>query len=231
MRRALKWLAALLAAAAVTLVLGTVVPRPLFAVSSADPPSRTILLFSNPIHTDIALPIDAGVLESFAFLPEAGVPSTHPEARWLLFGWGSRAFYIATPTWGDLRPGPLFKGLTLDKSVIHVEARGDLPDDAPYVTAYEIGEPQFQALLSFIRKSFVEANGQPVAIPDVSYGYQDAFFEAHGYFSAAVGCNTWTAGALRAAGLQTGWWNPLPQSLAVSLSLHNGEAQAGGSQP
>ena len=64
-------------------------------------------------------------------------------------------------------------------------------------------------------------DGRITAIPDTAYGPNDDFFEANGWFSAAVGCNTWTAGALREAGIRTGWWNPLPVSLSMSLDLYN----------
>ena len=76
-------------------------------------------------------------------------------------------------------------------------------------------------MLAFIRASFAEANGAPVHIEGAHYGDADGFFEANGSFNALIGCNTWTARALRQAGLQTGWWNPLPQTLAYSLALHN----------
>jgi uncharacterized protein (TIGR02117 family) len=58
-------------------------------------------------------------------------------------------------------------------------------------------------------------------IPDAAYGQSDRFFEAKGYFNALFGCNTWAAGALCAAGLRTGLWNPLPQTLQLSLALYN----------
>jgi len=53
------------------------------------------------------------------------------------------------------------------------------------------------------------------------YGRHDAFFDANGSFNALVGCNTWTARALREAGLRTGLWNPVPQTLALSLKFYN----------
>jgi uncharacterized protein (TIGR02117 family) len=64
-------------------------------------------------------------------------------------------------------------------------------------------------------------DGGPEKIEDAAYGEYDLFFEANGNFNALAGCNTWTAGALRAAGLQTGWWTPLPITLFYSLRLHN----------
>jgi hypothetical protein len=47
------------------------------------------------------------------------------------------------------------------------------------------------------------------------------FYEAQGTFNALVGCNVWTATALRSAGLRTGWWNPLPFLLIRSLWYYN----------
>ncbi len=138
-----------------------------------------------------------------------------------MFGWGSRAFYIGTPTWSELSAGPLFRALTLDNSAMHVEVAGDIPEPNPAVAAYEISEGGFQRLLTFVAQGFRQGANGPELIEGAAYGDYDAFFEANGYFNALVGCNTWTAGALRAAGLQTGWWNPLPVTLGYSLRLHN----------
>ena len=69
--------------------------------------------------------------------------------------------------------------------------------------------------------SFDRAGGAPRPIPGSGYGPADLFFEARGRFNALLGCNTWTAAALRAAGLRTGWWNPIPQTLAISLRLND----------
>ena len=59
----------------------------------------------------------------------------------------------------------------------------------------------------------------PVA--DAAYGVTDRFFEAKGYFNLLFGCNTWTAAALRTAGIKTGLWNPVPETLKLSLALYN----------
>ncbi|WP_455273347.1 TIGR02117 family protein [Rhizobium herbae] len=224
MRRALRWLAAVVLAAGLAVVAGTFVPRPLWPAAKADTvtgETHRILVLANPIHTDIAIPIDAETLARFPFLAEIGMPVTHPNARWLVFGWGGRAFYIETPAWSELKPMPLFKGLTLDRSVIHADVAGDIIEPSDHVAGFEIGPDEYERLLSFIEASFTPMNGRIEAIPDTGYGQNDRFFEANGWFSAAVGCNTWTAKALREAGLRTGWWNPLPVSLSASLTLYN----------
>lgn len=222
MRRFLRWCAVAIGVVALAAALGTLLPRPLFLASPrAVDPVRKILLLTNPIHTDIAIPVDAGTLARFGFLAEAGLPSHHPQARWLVFGWGSRAFYIETPTWDRLRPGPAMAAMTIDDSVMHVSVAGELDETHPAVTVYQIGEAEYDRLVTFIDGSFRRNGGAPVFIPGVAYGPDDGFFEANGPFTALLGCNTWTARGLREAGLRTGWWNPLPSTLAWSLALHN----------
>jgi hypothetical protein len=39
------------------------------------------------------------------------------------------------------------------------------------------------------------------------------FYEANGPYSAFYTCNSWTGEALRAAGVKTGLWTPLSQSV------------------
>ncbi|OBZ92626.1 urease-associated protein [Pararhizobium polonicum] len=223
-KRPVRWLVAVVLAAVLAAVAGTMIPRPLWPVAKADmaaAETHRILVLSNPIHTDIAIPIDAETLARFPFLAESGMPVDHPNARWLIFGWGGRAFYIETPTWAELKPVPLIKGLTVDRSVIHADVAGEIVEPSDRVAGFEIGTENYQRLLSFIEASFTPMDGRIEAIPGTAYGPNDRFFEANGWFSAAVGCNTWTAKALREAGLRTGWWNPLPVSLTTSLSLYN----------
>lgn len=204
--------------------LGLLVPRPLLSPTrSTGEPTRRILLLNNPIHTDIAIPIDDAVRERFAFLRRSGLPIDAPGARYLVFGWGGREFYIETPTWSELKLRPLLKGLTLDRSVMHVDVSGALAEPHPEISGYDVGDRAFEQLLDYIRSSFEQAEA-PKAIPGAFYGDFDAFYPANGNFTAVLGCNTWTAAALRAAGLRTGWWNPLPASLAWSLDLHNNSA-------
>ena len=219
MRKTLRRLSYFLVAVFIVIALGTLVPRPLWP-SDDDVKVRRILVLTNPIHTDIAIPVDADVLATFSGLVENGIRADLPGVRYLVFGWGGRSFYLNTPTWAELKPGPLFKGLTLDRSVMHVDLSGDLAGQ-PFVTALDVSAAEFQSLLKFIAASFAQGNAGPLRVPDAAYGDYDGFFEANGRFTALLGCNTWTARALREAGLRTGWWNPVPQSLALSLRLYN----------
>lgn len=209
---------------AILIVLGTVVARPLTTTPAAASPGagREILLLANPIHTDVALPMDDEVRAAFADLIPAGLPVDMPGVEYLVFGWGGRSFYIETPTWGDLRPLPVLRALTIDRSVMHVSVVGPIDLSHPAVRPLAVTAEGRGQMIAAIRASFVRDGGAPVVVPGAAYGTDDAFFEAEGAFNALIGCNTWTAAILRAGGVRTGWWTPLPQLLDLSLDLHQG---------
>lgn len=218
----LRILGGIIAAMIFATVLGVVIPRPLWRDASLGPPTRTILVIANPIHTDIAFAPDPDVLSAFGFLAEDGLPLAHPDLRWIAVGWGGRAFYTETPEWSELKAIPVLRGLTYDASVMHVMLYGAFDTDAPDVLPIALSEADFQRVVATIRQSFRDdAAGQPDIIEGVHYGASDLFYEANGGFTALMGCNTWTAAMLRQGGLQTGWWTPLPQSLMLSLKLYN----------
>jgi uncharacterized protein (TIGR02117 family) len=223
MTRVLRRLLAVILTIAGTVAAGALIPLPLWSQETKDDSGETrrILVLSNPIHTDIAIPLDDDTRAAFAFLERSGVPVAEPGAKWMIIGWGGRAFYLETPTWADLKPLPVFRALTVDSSVLHVDVTGELDEGHPAVTPLELGAAEFEQLQVFIRDSFAQPPDAVAAIPDAGYGPYDRFFEAKGAFNALVGCNTWTAQALRAAGVRTGLWNPLPQTLTFSLKLFN----------
>lgn len=205
------------------LAIGIVLPRPFWPVAApGGTAGRQVLLLSNPIHTDIALALDAELIGRFGFLAEAGLPVRDPRARFLVFGWGGREFYLRTPTWSALEAGALARALSLDASVMHVAVAGAIDNADPVVTVLTLPEQGFRAMLDAIAATF-ETDGQtgaPIAVGQ-GYGWADAFFEAKGRFNAFLGCNTWTAKMLRAGGLRTGFWTPLPPLLRWSLLIHN----------
>lgn len=201
---------------------GIAVPRPLWHDEPAlAERSHRILVLSNTIHTDIAIPVDDDLMARFGFLRAAGLDLDNPNLRYLVFGWGGRSFYTETPTWADLKVEPVLKSFTLDQSVIHAELAGAIPENAPAVTVLSIDDGGLERLKQFVLDSLAQADSGPVSLPGSNYSENDAFFEARGYFNALMGCNTWTAAGLRQAGLTSGLWTALPWMLRLSLSLHN----------
>lgn len=219
-----------------SLGLGTLLPRPFFDLASEavakdsqiSASTRTVLVLSSEIHTDLALPATPDVLARFAFLAADGLDPAQPGVEYLIAGWGGRSFYIETPTWSDIKPGPVFSALTLDRSVMHVGLAGEIDRKHPTVMAIELDEASFERLIRSVAASFSRSShGAPILVAGVNYGDYDRFYEAEGWFNAIVGCNIWTARMLRQAGLRTGWWTPLPVLLTTSLKLHNPAGRLG----
>jgi uncharacterized protein (TIGR02117 family) len=180
-----------------------------------------ILVVSNTLHTDIAIPLDDEARMTLGFLANTGLPMSHPDAQWLLIGWGGRSFYMETPTLADIKPGPTFRALTLDRSVMHVDVFADIVQDDPSVIPLDITAEGYTNLLWTISESFVRSDSGVVPIEGYAFGTTDRFYEAEGGFNALLGCNVWTSRMLRSAGVTTGLWNPLPSSLKMSLETFN----------
>lgn len=221
MRRRL--VVALVLAAVLAPFAGAVIPRPLLATAAAGgDATRRMLVLSNPIHTDIALPADPDILSRLGFLQSSGLPVSDPAVEWLIVGWGGRSFYLETPTWSDLKPGPVMRALTADSSAMHVALAGEIDQAGDGVVAIDLSVGAFSAMVSAALEGFARhPGGEPILIEGRSYGPFDRFYEGTGTFNAVVGCNTWTSAVLRRAGLRTGLWNPLPQSLVWSLRAFN----------
>lgn len=200
---------------------GTFIPYPAAAVVENGQRNQRILVVSNTLHTDIAIPLNEETRMTLGFLGNTGLPLAHPDAQWLLIGWGGRSFYMETPNLADIKPGPTFRALTLDRSVMHVDVFADIVQDDPSVTALDISAAGYTNLLWTISESFVRDGGAVVPIDGYAFGSTDRFYEAEGGFNALLGCNVWTSRMLRSAGVTTGLWNPLPSSLKVSLDLFN----------
>ncbi|HMQ57417.1 MAG TPA: TIGR02117 family protein [Rhizobiaceae bacterium] len=206
-------------------IAGTVAPRAgvSFKVDTAGNSVRVLLLRS-PIHTDIALPLDDTLRARFAFLREAGLPLDHPQARWLIVGWGARSFYTETPSLAQIRPGPLLRGVFGDDSVMHVVLAGDF--DTAGTVSIDLYKEGYRRLLERLKGDFrVGDDGLPVLLAGKAYGENDAFFEANGRFHALQGCNIWMASVLREAGLATGWWPVTPHGLMWSVATLNENAR------
>ena len=157
---------------------------------------RTVPVFviAGGWHTELALPVNSlrGSLPLFA--------EAFPDARYLVFGWGQRDYYIARePTIGDLLgaalPGP---------AVMLVVPLRQAPTNAygsGRALSVKISEQGANALSGFIwRFLAVGADGRAVRIAPGPYP-ESVFYASSGTYSLDYTCNTWTATALKDAGL------------------------------
>lgn len=179
------------------------------------PPTR-IALARGPIHYDLLLPMTDSLRARFAFAEGQGVPVRDPQVRYLIIGWGSRAFYTATGTYDDLKLGAIWPALTGDAATLHLDVAGEV-DGITGITFLEMSETQLTALVQAVTATFSrDPAGNPIPLLAPPFGATDAFYAAEGHFNLLNTCNVWIGAMLRAAGLDFGIWTPTPQSVAFS---------------
>ncbi len=181
---------------------------------------KEIYLLTSLLHADIAIPVDAEVLRKFSFLKQSGIEMDHANLRYLVFGWGSRAFYTTAGTYADITFAATVKAITSDTAVMHVVPSGQLAQSENSIPI-KISEQGFSRLIHFLRNSFEnEADDAPFWLPNESHGYGDVFYLSNGNFNIFNPCNVWTGSALKQAGVPVGAWTPTTKSLKWSLKIH-----------
>jgi uncharacterized protein (TIGR02117 family) len=182
-----------LAVFAACLWLAACAATPVEPYAGTAPKDQTLYLIADAWHTEIALSRDAA----------RGLPpdllARFPTARYLVFGWGARAYYTAAdPGLGDalraLFPGP---AVTL---VIPLAAAPPAAFSGSEVLALPVSKPGLARLAAYLAASIATDNGAPRPIaagPEPG----SVFFQSTERYDATHTCNTWTAEALHVAGL------------------------------
>ena len=172
-----------------------------------------LFIRSSDIHTDFVMPIvcsDPAIDWRTRFpLGHFRAPLQH--ARYVAVGWGSRGFYVETPTWADLKIRTLCEALfTPSESVLHVEYLGEI-SPGPNMDELLVTREQYRELASFVDSTIGKRDegGAAVLATDVSYSDYDRFYLSSGRYHMFNTCNQWTGRGLTRAGLPTGIWTPL----------------------
>ena len=194
-------------------VVGALVPGARADIASGD--GVEILLAAGPIHYDIVIPATDETRAAFGFAQSAGVPVD--AAEWIIVGWGARDFYTTTGSYADLEFGAVFRAVTGDRSVLHIDAIGPVPTDHG-LAGLTLSAAQFSALVAYVKAELTA----PTPIAETGYSDTDAFFPARSRFSLFRPCNQWISEALRTAGVRMGVWTPTPYAVRISLARANG---------
>ena len=179
----------------------------------------TIFIRSNGVHTWITMPKTNAYMDWRPYAPGAHLRDPrYGNANYVAFGYGNREFYLNTPSWGDLSPrtaaAALFGG---GRTLLHVEHVHD-PEPNDWQRPIVVTPGQYRRLVAFVRGRFqLDEAGRPMPVLGRGYGPSDMFYEANGGYSFVMTCNEWTGRGLRAAGIRTGLWTPLEQSIMWRL--------------
>lgn len=171
----------------------------------------TIFVRTNGVHTWIMVPKVTPEMDWRPLVPGAHLR----DSRWgagdhVALGYGNRAFYLETPTWGDLTmENALLAAFGQGRSLIHAD-HDHQPRANDYQRPLTLRSEEYRRLVAFLRASFqYDARGQTIPLIGRGYGGSDMFYEAVGPYNALYTCNEWTGAALRAAGVRMGIWTPL----------------------
>lgn len=190
MSRALSWLAVLLLVAACATSPST--PR-----KAAEPRPHIVYVVSNGWHSGIVVRRDA--LLAVGAPPEAAY---FPDADYLEFGWGDRAYYPAN----DVAIGMTLKAAFVPtKAIMHVAGLrhpAQFSQAETEIVAVALSRDGFRRMATAISQE-IERPTDGLARP-VSQGLHPGgvFFNARGAFHLFNTCNTWTATMLSRGGVE-----------------------------
>jgi uncharacterized protein (TIGR02117 family) len=157
---------------------------------AAEPRTEAIYVLHGGWHTELALSVQ--LIDG----PLAALYRDFPAARTLVFGWGARDYYMAQhPGFADamraLSPGP---------AVMLVTGLPAAPASSENAFILFVSRPGMVRLSHWLWNELAKDAAGPQRISAGPYP-ESVFYAATGSYDASHTCNTWTAEALRVAGL------------------------------
>lgn len=178
-----------------------------------------VIVTSNDVHADLILPLREEAMDWTPLLPPGHFAGDVTGCTHVALGWGNKEFYVDTRSWDDVRPGTVFRALfwPFGATCVHVNLC-DTKSLPPTSRRTTISREQYRRLIEYVLKTFRrDEGGRFQLIENGAYGPTDAFYHAHGSYSAVNTCNCWVCYALKAAGVRTGWFTPLPKTVYLYM--------------
>lgn len=168
---------------------------PVEPYSGTAPPAETVYVVAAGWHTEIGLSVEAlsGPMTSLQF--------GRRDARYLVFGWGERDYYMTpAPGLADLAEAALPGSSVM--LIIPLESRPtEFFTPSATVLALPVSKDGLERLSGFLWGYLQkDQHGLPVRVGDGPYA-GSGFYASTGTYSLANTCNSWTAEALHIAGL------------------------------
>lgn len=149
-----------------------------------------IAVIARDWHTEI------GLLTNQVSGPLATVDPTTSGARYLLIGFGDRAYFADHDAGFGTAMAALFPG----PSAVQLTTVGALPEDADHtIVRLHLPQEALDRILEFAWNSLDRRDGTTLTRV-AAYGDQNVFYAGRQTYDSFYNCNTWTADALRAGG-------------------------------
>lgn len=175
---------------------------------SPDEPAEGVFIYAcdNGVHTDLVVPVDFAGADLRVMFGKRAFTGPTESYDHVSIGWGSRDFYINTPTWAEFDIVTATKSVLWDETVLHVEYR-PRPIAGETCAQWRVDRAAQERIIDFIRQSLRLSGSLPVqAAP--GYGDRDTFYVANGNYTIIETCNQWTGQALRLGGAPVAPWTP-----------------------
>ncbi len=180
----------------------------LLFVPEANEADEGIVVYAcdNGVHTDLVLPVEAAGIDWRAVFLPANFTGPIEGLTHINLGWGSRDFYLNTPTWADVEIATALKSVLWDQTVVRADYRSQ-PAPGEKCGEWRVDDTAYRRLATYVRETLRLSQDIPVRASP-GYGSRDAFFIANGQYTIIDTCNQWTGQALRLAGAPVAPWTP-----------------------
>lgn len=179
---------------------------------------HTVCLMKSGIHMDFLLPISNELKDWQEEFPISNTRSKDSTYKKIAIGWGSKDFYMNTPTWDDLTLKIfLISNFGLGSSAIHVKYYTDtLPIDSK-ILSLKLSDNQYKKLVKYIENSLKRSGTTKSSFilpknPKV-LSNNDAYYDAKQNYSLLFTCNSWINNGLKASGQKACLWTPNSQGI------------------
>jgi uncharacterized protein (TIGR02117 family) len=179
---------------------------------------HTVYLMKSGIHMDFLLPICNELKDWQEDFPISNTLCKDSSYKKIAIGWGSKDFYMNTPTWDDLTLKIfLISNFGLGSSAIHVKYYTDtLPKDSKTVSL-NLSDNQYKKLVKYIENSLKRSGTTKSSFilpknPKV-LSKNDAYYDAKQNYSLLFTCNSWINNGLKASGQKACLWTPYSQGI------------------
>ena len=177
-----------------------------------------VFLMKSGIHMDFLLPICNELKDWQEEFPISNTRSKDSTYKKIAIGWGSKDFYMNTPTWDDLTLKIfLISNFGLGSSAIHVKYYTDtLPKDSK-ILSLKLSDNQYKKLVKYIENSLKRSATTKSSFilpknPKV-LSKNDAYYDAKQNYSLLFTCNSWINNGLKESGQKACLWTPNSQGI------------------
>lgn len=183
-----------------------------------EPDGVEVTVTSTEIHADLVVPLHNATMDWRPHLPAGDFAGDVGRATRVAFGWGNKEFYVDTRSYDDLRAGTVFRAVFWPSATcVHVEMWDDTVRPAGARTV-RVSPEQYRRLVEHVLGYFRrDGAGRFEPIAGGAYRDNDAFYHATGSYHALNTCNCWVGRGLKAAGVRTGWFTPLPRTVSLYM--------------